>query len=408
MKIQSDDYIQFTYDGNTQRVKKYNYTTGQSVLYFGELYEIRSGAGTIHLFAGNRRVASVFSDGTTQFYHTNHLGSASVISDQNGVKKEKIEYFPFGAYREAVDYDPNFPDVFYTFTGQEDDDDLGLYNFKARLYDPLLGRFISPDGVVPDPEDPQAHNRYSYALNNPLRYNDPSGHAAPQYHLVVTALAAYMYGSSPDVCRKQAFEAMWVDFSLSAFKKEYMYTNIHGMAGVDPVSRNWQTTAEAIQGTIGVILRASASGNLAIADHATLDLATHRGESMALYGDSFANKVEHWKRDINVPSYVQDWAAERMVINREIRDYYQQFDQNAGYVPGPVTSFGSLYDLATLGTGLSASSFDYWSSGSNSALTTLDLYLYNTNWSILSFGQWSYSPSQDVSLSWSYYEWNYW
>jgi RHS repeat-associated protein len=159
-----------------QRVKKYNYTTGQSVLYFGELYEIRSGASTIHLFAGNRRVASVFSDGRTQFYHTNHLGSASVITDQNGGRKEKIEYFPFGTYREAIDYDPNFPDVFYTFTGQEDDDDLAFYNFKARLYDPLLGRFISPDILVQNIEDPQTLNRYSYAMDNPLIYIDPTGH----------------------------------------------------------------------------------------------------------------------------------------------------------------------------------------------------------------------------------------
>ncbi len=169
------DYVQFTYDGNGQRVKKHNHQTGQSVLYFGELYEVRGGAGAIHLFAGNQRVASVLLDGRTQFYHPNHLGSASVITDQTGNRKEKMEYFPFGTYREAIDYDTNFPDVFYTFTGQEEDDELGLYNYKARLYDPVLGRFISPDRLVPDPSDPQSLNRYTYCLNNPLIYTDPSG-----------------------------------------------------------------------------------------------------------------------------------------------------------------------------------------------------------------------------------------
>ncbi len=87
-----------------------------------------------------------------------------------------MEYFPFGTYRETVDYDVNFPDVFYTFTGQEDDDDLGLYNYGARLYDPALGRFISPDSIVPDPTDLQSLNRYSYVRNNPLFYIDPTGH----------------------------------------------------------------------------------------------------------------------------------------------------------------------------------------------------------------------------------------
>jgi len=175
IKRNGSNYVEFTYDGNGQRVKKYNYSTGQSVIYFGELYETRSGAGTLHLFAGNQRVASVLSDGRTQFYHPNHLGSASVITDQNGNRKERMEYFPFGTYREAIDYDSNFPDVFYTFTGQEDDDDLGLYNYNARLYDPVLGRFISPDRLIPDPSDPQSLNRYTYCLNNPLIYTDPSG-----------------------------------------------------------------------------------------------------------------------------------------------------------------------------------------------------------------------------------------
>jgi len=104
-----------------------------------------------------------------------------VITDQNGNRKEQMEYFPFGTYRAfgiptgTYDFDANFPDVFYTFTGQEEDDELGLYNFKARLYDPVIGRFISADTIVPNPENPQSLNRYSYCLNNPLRYIDPTG-----------------------------------------------------------------------------------------------------------------------------------------------------------------------------------------------------------------------------------------
>ncbi len=52
----------------------------------------------------------------------------------------------------------------------------GLYFYHARYYDPALGRFIQPDTIVPNPGDPQALNRYSYAANNPVRYMDPSGH----------------------------------------------------------------------------------------------------------------------------------------------------------------------------------------------------------------------------------------
>jgi RHS repeat-associated protein len=207
IKKNSINHVQFTYDGNGQRVKKYNYATGQSVLYFGDLYEIRSGADTIHIFAGSSRVASVFRDGTTQFYYTNHLGSASVITDQYGARKEQIEYHPFGTYRAVgdihgtYDFDPNFPDVFYTFTGQEDDDDLGLYNYGARLYDPVLGKFISPDSVVQAPDDPQTLNRYSYARNNPIIYTDPSGNVFIIDDIIyaLAAVIAYVIPSTAGV-----------------------------------------------------------------------------------------------------------------------------------------------------------------------------------------------------------------
>ena len=61
------------------------------------------------------------------------------------------------------------------FTGQLLDG-TGFYYYNARYYDPTIGRFISADTVVPYPANPQNFNRYSYFLNNPLKYVDPSGH----------------------------------------------------------------------------------------------------------------------------------------------------------------------------------------------------------------------------------------
>jgi RHS repeat-associated protein len=61
------------------------------------------------------------------------------------------------------------------YTGQRLDLS-GLLNYNARMYDPTLGRFISADTIIPDRSNPQSRNRYSYVLNNPLKYTDPSGH----------------------------------------------------------------------------------------------------------------------------------------------------------------------------------------------------------------------------------------
>ena len=61
------------------------------------------------------------------------------------------------------------------YTGHEMMPEFGLINMNGRVYDPNLGRFLSPDNYVQMPDNSQNFNRYSYCLNNPLKYNDPSG-----------------------------------------------------------------------------------------------------------------------------------------------------------------------------------------------------------------------------------------
>ena len=63
------------------------------------------------------------------------------------------------------------------YTGHEMRNDFDIINMNGRLYDPVLGRFLSPDNFVQMPDNAQRYNRYSYCLNNPLKYTDPSGEA---------------------------------------------------------------------------------------------------------------------------------------------------------------------------------------------------------------------------------------
>jgi RHS repeat-associated protein len=83
-----------------------------------------------------------------------------------------VKYFPFGDCWQSQGTLPTDR----LFTGQRLDDNTGLYYYNARYYDPTIGRFISADTIVPNPANPQSLNRYSYCLNNPLKYIDPSGH----------------------------------------------------------------------------------------------------------------------------------------------------------------------------------------------------------------------------------------
>ncbi len=119
------------------------------------------------------------------FYHGDHLGSAQLITEGNTKGKhagitykrgDVIQRFEYAAYgRESFALNPNLSwDP--AFTGQQYDIETGLYYYRARYYNPILGRFIQPDTVVQNPLDPQSWNRYAYVKNNPLKYTDPTGH----------------------------------------------------------------------------------------------------------------------------------------------------------------------------------------------------------------------------------------
>jgi RHS repeat-associated protein len=166
----------FVYDGDGNRVKKTE--GGQTVLYLSRYYEknLTTGEVTTYYYHGDKLVAK--RAGTIlQYIHQDHLTGSSVVSASNGAVVNTILYTPFGSTR--------FGDVptDRKFTGQRLDG-TGLYYYGARYYDPTIGRFLSPDTIVLNPANPQAWNRYSYALNNPAKYNDPTGH-------VVTIGSAY-------------------------------------------------------------------------------------------------------------------------------------------------------------------------------------------------------------------------
>jgi RHS repeat-associated protein len=88
-----------------------------------------------------------------------------------GVVAESRHY-PYGVERWSSG---TFP-TDYRFTGQRFDSYTQLTIMGSRWYDGQIGRWISPDTIIPDPANPQSLNRYAYARNNPLKYRDPTGH----------------------------------------------------------------------------------------------------------------------------------------------------------------------------------------------------------------------------------------
>lgn len=115
----------------------------------------------------NDGVAGSGNDGKLKFYHSDHLGSASLVTDESGAVIRKQTYMPFGEDRSV---NPNSFTPKYQFNFKEKES-TGFYDYGARLYNPVTGRWLSADTSVTD-----GLNRYAYVRNNPLRYVDPTGH----------------------------------------------------------------------------------------------------------------------------------------------------------------------------------------------------------------------------------------
>jgi len=108
------------------------------------------------------------------------LGSPVALTDAAGLIREKLEYDPWGKRRSTID-NITTPDTLdgrtdnRGFTNHEMLDQLDLVHMNGRVYDPMIGKFMSGDPIITDPTNGQRYNRYSYVLNNPTNLTDPTG-----------------------------------------------------------------------------------------------------------------------------------------------------------------------------------------------------------------------------------------
>jgi RHS repeat-associated protein len=123
------------------------------------------------------------------FQLRDHLGSVVlVVRDNTGINggiARHSRYSAFGGKDFNTQPAPSSPAYIGTFgfTGQRYEQWSGTYDYKARWYEPELGKFLQADSIVPAVFDPQSHNRYSYVANDPVNRIDPSGHE-PMYEVM--------------------------------------------------------------------------------------------------------------------------------------------------------------------------------------------------------------------------------
>jgi len=179
--------VRFDYGPDRARTRQVKTIAGSTTTtrYVGKLYEQVTIGTQIeqkhYIIAGGKTVA-IYSDkgnGAIHYLHHDHLGSVDVITDETGVVIERLSFSPFGSRRNTdwTDATGLITSVTTTrgFTGHEQLDEVGLVHMNGRVYDPMLGRFLSADPQIQFPTASQSYNRYSYVLNNPLSFTDPTG-----------------------------------------------------------------------------------------------------------------------------------------------------------------------------------------------------------------------------------------
>ena len=182
----------FYYSSDYERTKMAISHDGNDVItryYMGNCYELEATptGNKERLYLGGDYYTApavlVKENGVEKVYNIlrDNLGSITHIIAPDDSLVQELSYDAWGRLRDPATlqvFEPgNEPELFFGrgYTGHEHLTRFGLINMNARLYDVALGRFLSPDPYVQMPDFSQNFNRYSYCMNNPLKYVDKDG-----------------------------------------------------------------------------------------------------------------------------------------------------------------------------------------------------------------------------------------
>lgn len=179
----------FVYNPEGKRIKSVetDLATGaqKTKYYFGDRYEMDDTSSQLFLGGDAYSAPAAFTDlddgWFIDYICRDYLGSVCAITQADGNLIGEYSYDAWGRLRHPIThqvFDPGSEPRLVLgrgYCGHEYLPHYGLINMNARLYNPVIGRFLSPDPYVQAPEFTQSFNRYTYCLNNPLKYTDPSG-----------------------------------------------------------------------------------------------------------------------------------------------------------------------------------------------------------------------------------------
>lgn len=170
--------VDFVYGPDMQRWKSTSYNNGvveKTTFYDTDYDKVIDKNGNVKefIYVDDNFVMLRKDNGTFLPYVVvkDNIGSIISIYAGDGTQVYSASYDAWGKQTVTM----NKIGFIRGYCGHEMLNDYQIINMNGRLYDPVLGRFLSPDNFVQTPDFSQNYNRYSYCLNNPLKYTDPSG-----------------------------------------------------------------------------------------------------------------------------------------------------------------------------------------------------------------------------------------
>ncbi len=190
---------EYLYDGDGKRIQVTENNETTTYIYSGlnVLYEKNTVGTATYIYGpyGILAKRTFTNESHTFYYHTDHLGSTRLMTDENKNIVTAATYEPFG--KSTVTGSES-----YLYTGKEKDS-TGLSYYGARYYDSELGRFITRDLLAGKRIIPQSLNLYAYCLNNPVKFIDPAG---------LTGLESYCKGDGEDRICVDILESGWTAY----------------------------------------------------------------------------------------------------------------------------------------------------------------------------------------------------
>ena len=222
-KAHQGERTYYVYDASGQRARKITELANGNLkderIYLGgfEIYRKHTNGGltreTLHIMDDKQRIAFVETktidpQSLIRYQFSNHLGSASLELDQDAQIISYEEYCPYGstsyqAVRQGIEVSAKR----YRYTGEERDEESGLYYHGARYYAPWLGRWVStdPEGIVDGP------NCFVYAKGNPLRYSDPTGKLSAELKRRIHEAGGQLGAGPSGPTRREAVAQAWAN-----------------------------------------------------------------------------------------------------------------------------------------------------------------------------------------------------